>query len=161
MEVPARGSIELHDPPFVFKERLNDAPWKPHGVSFRLIDLTGDGTLDIWVESAYGVALISFQNDEFKEVFSKYTITREKLAETLDVEYHYYDAPIEPQGRLYHRFLSAPAPEGLYYDTRMTATANVDDTPEKETIVLMIAETGRTDPTANGFKRFSSSLKTR
>ena len=146
LEDPARGSIELHDPPFVFKERLNDAPWKPHGVSCRLIDLTGDGTLDVWVESAYGVALISFQNDEFKEVFSKYTITREKLAETPDVEYHYYDAPIEPQGRLYHRFLSAPAPEGLYYDTRMTATANVDDTPEKENIVLMTAETGHEEP---------------
>ena len=146
LEVPAAKTIKLHEPPFVFKERLNDAPWKPHGVSFRLIDLTGDGTLDVWVESAYGVALISFKNGEFKEVFSNYTVTKEKLAETSDVEYHYYDAPIEPQGRLYHRFLSAPAPEGLYYDTRMIATANVDDTPEKETIALMIAETGRNGP---------------
>ena len=146
LAVPAAKTIELHDPPFVFKERLNDAPWKPHGVSFRLIDLTGDGILDVWVESAYGVALLSFQNAEFKEVFSNYTVTKEKFTETSDVEYHYYDAPLEPQGRLYHRFLSAPAPEGLYYDTRMTATANVDDTPEKETIVLMIAETGRNGP---------------
>ncbi len=146
LEVPAAKTIELQSPPFIFKERLNDAPWKPHGVSFRLIDLTGDGTLDVWVESAYGVALISFQNGEFKEVFSNYTVTKKKLAETSDIEYHYYDAPIEPQGRLYHRFLSAPAPEGLYYDTRMIATANVDDTPEKERIVLMIAETGRNGP---------------
>ena len=146
LKVPAAKTIELQSPPFIFKERLNDAPWKPHGVSFRLIDLTGDGILDVWVESAYGVALISFQNGEFKEVFSNYTVTKEKLAETSDVEYHYYDAPIEPQGRLYHRFLSAPAPEGLYYDTRMIATANVDDTPENETIALMIAETGRNGP---------------
>ena len=146
LEVPAAKSIELHEPPFVFKERLNDAPWKPHGVSFRLIDLTGDGILDIWVEAAYGVALISFENGELKEVFSNYTVTKEKLAETSDIEYHSYDAPIEPQGRLYHRFLSAPAPKGLYYDTRMVATANVDDTPKKETIALMIAETGRNGP---------------
>ena len=146
LEVPAAKTVELHEPPFVFKERLNDAPWKPHGVSFKLIDLTGDGTLDVWVEAAYGVALISFENGEFKEVFSNYTVTKEKLAETPDVEYHYYNAPVEPQGRLYHRFLAAPAPKGLYYDTRMVATANVDDTPEKETVALMIAETGRNGP---------------
>ena len=109
-------------------------------------NLTGDGILDVWVESAYGVALISFQNGDFKEVFSAYTVTKQKLAETLDVEYHYYDSSIEPQGRLYHRFLSVPAPEELYYDTRMTATANIDDTPEKETVVLMTLETGENGP---------------
>ena len=33
----------------------------------RLVDLTGDGTLDVWVEQAYyGVVVISFQNGEFK-----------------------------------------------------------------------------------------------
>ena len=40
-------------------------------VSFRLVDVTDDGTLDVWVESAHGVALISFQDGTFKEVFSK------------------------------------------------------------------------------------------
>ena len=155
LDVPAAQPIELRDPPFVFKERLNDAPWKPHGVSFRLIDLTGDGTLDVWVESAYGVALISFEKGEFKEVFSDYTVTREKLAEMpAEVEYHSYDAPIEPQGRLYHRFLAAPAPEGLYYDTQTTVTANVDDTPEKENIVLMTAETGRNGPRGEWVQAF-------
>ena len=147
--------IELHSPPFIFKDRLSDAPWKPHGVSFRLADLTGDGTLDVWVESAYGVALISFQNGEFKEVFSSYTVTRQKLAKTFfDTEYDYYDAPLEPQGRLYHRFLSAPLPEGLYYNTRMTATANIDDTPEKETVVLMVADTGIDGPNGEWVQAF-------
>lgn len=154
LNVPAAKAIELHAPPFVFKERLNDAPWKPHGVSFRLVDLTGDGTLDIIVESAYGVALISFQKGEFKEVYSRYTVTRGKLTETSEIEYHYYDAPIEPQGRMYHRFLAAPPPKGLYYDTRMTATANIDATPEKENIVLMTADTGHNGPRGEWVQAF-------
>ena len=74
LEVPAAKSIELHEPPFVFKERLNDAPWKPHGVSFRLIDLTGDGILDVWVKFGYAVVVISFQDGEFREIFSAYTV---------------------------------------------------------------------------------------
>ena len=47
LEVPAK-TIALHDPPFVLKQ--------PTNTTFRLVDLTGDGTLDVWVESAYGVA---------------------------------------------------------------------------------------------------------
>ncbi len=59
-----------------------------------------------------------------------------------DVEYKWYDVPIDPEGRKYHRFLQFPAPQGASYDTRKKATANIDDTPEKETIVLMVAEAG-------------------
>ena len=60
-----------------------------------------------------------------------------------DVKYkRYADHPIDPEGRKYHRFLQFPAPEGASYDTQMKATANIDDTPEKETIVLMVAEGG-------------------
>ena len=63
-------------------------------------------------------------------------------AKISDVEYKGYDVPIDPEGRKYHRFLQFPAPEGASYDTQMKATANIDDTPEKETIVLMVAEGG-------------------
>ena len=35
-------------------------------MSFRLVDLTGDGILDIWVEFGYAVAVISFQNGAFQ-----------------------------------------------------------------------------------------------
>ena len=78
LDVPAK-SIELHDPPSAnFKQ--------PTDVSFRLVDATGDGTLDVWVESAYGVALISFENGAFKEVSSNYTVTREKLIEAFEIE---------------------------------------------------------------------------
>ncbi|MDE0683834.1 MAG: hypothetical protein OXI63_13030 [Candidatus Poribacteria bacterium] len=60
-----------------------------------------------------------------------------------DIEYKgYLDAPIDPEGQKYHRFLQFPAPQGASYNTRMKATANVDNTPEKETIVLMVAEAG-------------------
>ena len=54
----------------------------------------------------------------------------------------YADHPIDPEGRKYHRFLQFPAPQGASYDTRKKATGNIDDTPEKETIVLMVAEAG-------------------
>ncbi len=131
LDVPAK-SIELHRPPFDLKQ-LTD-------VSFRLVDVTGNGTLDIWVESTYGVALISFQNGEFKEVFSNYTVTREKIAETPEIETYGYDVRFEPEGQKYHRFLATPAPEGTSYCTRKTVIANIDDTPEKETIVLMVAQ---------------------
>ena len=130
--------IDLQSPPFIFKE--------PIDASFRLVDVTGDGTLDVWVECEYGVALISFQNGAFEEVFSNYTVTKEKLAEMPEVEYHYYKEDFTPQNRMYHRFLATtPPPAKLSrrrgsYHTRMTATANIDDTPEKETIVLMVMD---------------------
>ena len=64
--------------------------------------------------------------------------------ETPDVEYkRYADFPIDPESRKYHRFLTIPAPKGLRYDTRMAAIANIDDTPEKETIVLMVGQTSQ------------------
>ena len=144
LEVPAKV-IELHDPPSGFKQ--------PTDVSFRLVDVTGDGILDVWVESAHGVALISFEKDEFREVFSRHTVTREKLAEAFDVEYYWYDVQFEPEGQKYHRFLATPAPEKSSYCTRMRAIANIDDTPEKENIVLMVLQGEENG--ANGFKRFS------
>ena len=125
-------SIELHNVPLVFTE--------PTDVSFRLVDVTDDGTLDIWVESAHGVALISFQEGAFKEVFSNYTVSREKLTNAFDVEYVRYDWPYDLGGQKYHQFLRNPPPEKLSYTTRLKAIANIDDTHEKETIVLMVAE---------------------
>ena len=129
-EVPAAEVIKLHSPPSGFK--------LPTDVSLRLADVTDDGTLDVWVKSAHGVALISFEDGEFKEVFSRYPVTREKLTKTAEIEYHYYDVQHEPEGQKYHRFLGTPPPEGASYGTRMKAVANIDDTPEKETIVLMV-----------------------
>ena len=41
----------------------------------------------------------------------------------------------------YCRFLPSPAPEGLSYHGRMIATANIDDTPKKESIVLIVVDT--------------------
>ena len=125
-------SIELHNAPLVFTE--------PTDVSFRLVDVTDDGILDIWVESAHGVALISFQDGAFKEVFSNYTVSREKLTDAFDVEYVRYDWPYDLGGQKYHRFLGNPPSEKRSYTTRLKAIANIDDTPEKETIVLMVAE---------------------
>ena len=129
LNVPAAKTIELHNSPFGFLQ--------PRNASFRLADVTGDGTLDVWAESAYGVALISFENGEFKEVYNRYTVSREKLAETPDVEYHWSEFSIEFEGRMYHRFLPSPLPKRYRYDTLRKAVANVDDTPEKETIVLI------------------------
>ena len=80
LEVPAAEVIKLHSPPPGFK--------LPTDVSLRLADVTDDGTLDVWVKSAHGVALISFENGEFQEVFSRYPVTREKLTKTADVEYY-------------------------------------------------------------------------
>ena len=130
LEVPAAEGIELHSPPSGFN--------LPIDVSLRLADVTDDGTLDVWVKSAHGVALISFENGEFQEVFSRYRVTREKLTKTAEIEYYYYDVRNEPEGQKYHRFLGTPPPEGASYGTRMKAVANIDDTPEKETIVLMV-----------------------
>ena len=132
LDVSAK-SIKLQSPPFDVKQTTD--------VSFKLADVTDDGTLDVWVESPYGVALISFHNGEFVEVSSN-SVTREKLAETPEIEYHsydWYDLP-EPQAEMYHRFLGTPPPEKLVYTTREKAIANIDDTPEKETIVLMAAQ---------------------
>ena len=138
LEVPAAKVIELHSPPPSFK--------LPTDVSLRLADMTSDGTLDIWVESAHGVALISFENGGFKEVFSRYPVTREKLTKTAEVEYYSYEIGFDPEGHKYHRFLPPPPAKGVYYDTQRRATANIDDTPEKENIVLMTAETGHEEP---------------
>ena len=63
--------------------------------------------------------------------------------EASDVKHHYYADPHDPDGQIYHRFLPAPEPEELFYDTRMKAIANIDDTPEKETVVLMVVDTRR------------------
>ena len=71
LEVPAAKAIELQNPPFVFWVPPKDSH-KPQSVSFELIDLTGDGTLDLWVEFGYAVAVMSFQNDEFRQIFSSY-----------------------------------------------------------------------------------------
>ena len=130
LELPAAEVIELHSPPAGFK--------LPTDVSLRLADVTDDGTLDVWVKSAHGVALISFENGAFKEVFNRYPVTREKLRKTAEVEYYGYDVRHEPEGQKYHRFLATPPPEGASYGTRRKAIANIDDTPEKETIVLMV-----------------------
>ncbi len=73
LEVPAATAIELQSPPYVFTEPSKDA-LKSHHASVTLVDLTGDGILDLWVEFGYAVAVISFQNGEFKEIFSSYTV---------------------------------------------------------------------------------------
>ena len=75
LDVPGR-TIELRNLPFVFHDLWRGEPWGYYGVSFELVDLTGDGILDIWVDYAYGVAVISFQNGEFKEVCSAYSSPR-------------------------------------------------------------------------------------
>ena len=73
LEVPAAKAIELQSPAFVFTEPPKDS-LKSRAATFKLVDLTGDGILDIWVEFGYAVAVISFQNGELKEVFSRYTV---------------------------------------------------------------------------------------
>ena len=72
LEVPAAKSIELQNPALVFAQPPKDV-LQSHA-AFELVDLTGDGILDVWVESTYGVVVISFQNGEFKEIFSCYTV---------------------------------------------------------------------------------------
>ncbi len=74
-DIPAK-TIEVQSAPFVFREFQSAEPWGFQGVSFKLVDLTGDGILDIWAEHAYGVAVISFQEGEFKAVCSAYSSTR-------------------------------------------------------------------------------------
>ena len=75
-DVPGK-TIELQSPPFAIKEVTSSRPWSGHA-SFKLINLTGDGTLDIWVKSSDGVAVISFQNGEFKEVCSAHSSFKRK-----------------------------------------------------------------------------------
>ena len=85
-DVPAK-TIEVQSAPFVFREFRSAQPWGFQRVSFKLIDLTGDGILDIWAEHAYGVAVISFQNGEFKAVCSAYSSTRrEDPIEYIDLD---------------------------------------------------------------------------
>ena len=57
------------------------------------------------------------------------------------VKYNYYWHLNDLHEQKYHRFLPNPVPEELYYHTRITAISNVDDTPEKETVVLMVVGT--------------------
>ena len=75
-EVPAKP-IDLQSPPFLFREVTSSRPWSG-SVSFELVDVTGDGTLDVWVESSDGVAVISFQNDAFKAVCSVHSSFKRK-----------------------------------------------------------------------------------
>ena len=72
LEVPAAESIELHSPAFVFQKPPKDSH-KSIGVGASFIDLTGDGLLDVWLDVGTAVIVISFQNGEFKVVFSCYT----------------------------------------------------------------------------------------
>ena len=153
LDVPAAKSIELYNRSSVFSETYKKVH-KPDSVSFRLADLTGDGTLDVWVESVYGVALISFENGEFKDVLTNDIVTRQKLAETSGIEYYRYNVRFDPDGQKYHNFLVASPPEELYYNTRMKASANIDGTPEKETIVLMTADTGVDAPQGEWVQAF-------
>ena len=50
---------------------------------------------------------------------------------TSEVNYSYYYHS-DDDLKKYYRFLPSPAPEGLHYHARLRATANIDDTPEKE-----------------------------
>ena len=85
LEVPAARSIEHHSPAFVFKEPWPDAA-KGNGIGCKPIDLTGDGTLDLWLDLGRAIAVISFQNAEFKVVFSRYTYPRHQSPEYVDLD---------------------------------------------------------------------------
>ena len=74
LDIPGK-TVEVQNPPLVFKKQTGNQPWFG-GVSFKLVDLTGDGTLDIWINGP-GVAVISFQNGEFKEVLGYYDFAME------------------------------------------------------------------------------------
>lgn len=76
-------SIKRHPPPFILNVQLTD---KPHGLGFKLIDLTGDGILDIWIEPGNVIVVISFQNGEFKEIFRSYSYTHRGGAEYVDID---------------------------------------------------------------------------
>ena len=86
LDVPGK-TVELRNPAFVFENLWRGHPWGYYGISFELVDLTGDGILDVWVDYAYGVAVISFQNGEFKEVCSGYSSPRrESPVEYIDID---------------------------------------------------------------------------
>ena len=72
LDVPAK-TIELHSPRFVFTQPPKDT-FESLNTSFKLVDLTGDGILDVWVKLGYAVVVISFQDGEFREIFSSYTV---------------------------------------------------------------------------------------
>lgn len=76
-------SIKRHPPPFILNVQLKG---NPHGLPFKLIDLTGDGILDIWVEPGNVIVVISFQNGEFKEIFRSYTYTHRGGPEYIDMD---------------------------------------------------------------------------
>ena len=73
LEIPAKVSIEVQSPPFVFTQPAKDT-FESLDTSFKLVDLTGDGILDVWVKLGYAVVVISFQDGEFREIFSSYTV---------------------------------------------------------------------------------------
>ena len=76
LNVPTK-TIEVQSVPFVFqKPWWSGKDWSFQHVSFDLVDLTGDGILDIWVEHVEGVAVISFQEGEFVEVCSAYSSSK-------------------------------------------------------------------------------------
>ena len=75
LNVPTK-TIEVQSAPFVFRKPWSREDWSFKRVSFDLVDLTGDGILDIWADHAEGVAVISFQNGEFTEVCSAFSSTR-------------------------------------------------------------------------------------
>ena len=75
LNVPAK-TIELRNPPFVFRKLWGGSSSSFYHISFDLVDLTGDGILDVWVEYTNGIAVISFQNGEFKEICSGYSSLR-------------------------------------------------------------------------------------
>lgn len=83
-DVPLK-SIKVQPPPFIFSEYPRDAH-KPHALPFRLIDLTGNGILDIWVEAGHAVVVISFQNGEFKDIFNSYSYTAHQNPECVDMD---------------------------------------------------------------------------
>ncbi len=145
LDVKAK-TIELHRAPFDLNLKTE--------VSFRLADITDDGILDIWVETTEGVALISFQEGEFKEVLSDYAVTKVKLNEAFEVEFRYLEFPFEPIGQQYHPLLTVPAPKKTFYNTTKIATANVDNTPEKENIVLITVQTGIDGPCGEWVQAF-------
>ena len=84
-DVPGK-TIEVRNPPFVFDGLRSGESWPFKGVSFELVDLTGDGILDVWLDHSEGVAVISFQNGEFKEVCSGYAYSREHSPEYVDLD---------------------------------------------------------------------------
>ena len=81
-------TIDVQSAPFVLRGwTKRGSPWAFKRVSFELVDLTGDGILDVWIEHAQGVAVISFQDGEFKEVCSAYSSTRrEDPIEYIDLD---------------------------------------------------------------------------